>query len=319
MKNSYNIVLFGVGYWGKNHLRELDNCQEVSKIFVIDPVAHNDNELLSSYKEVSFYKKFEDLKSKNEIIDGAIIATPPSTHFKLGKLCLENGLHTLIEKPMAESISELNILNELALKNKKVLMSGHTYLYHPAIKEMKKIIDSGKIGDIMFIHSQRLNFGIMRKDIDVFSSLAPHDISLVQFFLNDDLHIKINSNKSNFTFSPYDDFSSTLLEYDNNVFAQIDVSWYYPHKTRLLKVVGSKKTLVFDDTLKKIELFNLEIDKNYKHKNDGKIEIIFDKSIQPLKSEIDHFISYFKSPSDCITGYNHTKNVIKILEEYYKT
>lgn len=319
MKNSYNIVLFGVGYWGKNHLRELDNCEEVSKIFVIDPVAHNDNELLSSYKEVSFYKKFEDLKSKNEIIDGAIIATPPSTHFKLGKLCLENCLHTLIEKPMAESISELNILNELALKNKKVLMSGHTYLYHPAIKEMKKIIDSGKIGDIMFIHSQRLNFGIMRKDIDVFSSLAPHDISLVQFFLNDDFHIKINSNKSNFTFSPYDDFSSTLLEYDNNVFAQIDVSWYYPHKTRLLKVIGSKKTLVFDDTLKKIELFNLEIDKNYKHKNDGKIEIIFDKSIQPLKSEIDHFISYFKSPSDCITGYNHTKNVIKILEEYYKT
>lgn len=319
MKNNYNIVLFGVGYWGKNHLRELDNCEEVSQIFVVDPVAQNDHDLLSSYKEVSFYKKFEDLKSKKDIIDGAIIATPPNTHFKLGKLCLENGLHTLIEKPMAKSISELNILNELALKKNKVLMSGHTYLYHPAIKEMKKIIDSGQIGDIMFIHSQRLNFGIMREDIDVFSSLAPHDISLVQFFLNDDFHIKMNSNKSNFTFSPYDDFSSTLLEYNNNVFAQIDVSWYYPHKTRLLKVIGSKKTLVFDDTLKKIELFNLEIDKNYKHKNDGEIEIIFDKSIQPLRSEINHFISYFKSPSDCITGYNHTKNVIKILEEYYKT
>jgi len=319
VKNSFNIVLFGVGYWGKNHLRELYHCEQVSQIFVIDPIIQNDNELVSSYKEVSFYKKFKDLKSKKEKIDGAIIATPPSTHFELGKLCLENGLHTLIEKPMTESISELDILNELALKNKKVLMSGHTYLYHPAIKEMKKIIDSGQIGDIMFIHSQRLNFGIMRKDVDVFSSLAPHDISLVQFFLNDNLHIKMNSNKSNFTFSPYDDFSSTLLEYDNNIFAQIDVSWYYPHKTRLLKVIGSKKTLVFDDTSKKIELFDIEIDKNYKHKNEGKIEIIFDKSIQPLKSEINHFLSYFKSPSDCITGYHHTKNVIKILEEYYKT
>ena len=93
----------------------------------------------------------------------------------------ENNLHVLVEKPMVESLSELEILNNLA-QNNKVLMSGHTYLFNPAIEVMKNLVDDGEIGKIMFIHSQRLNFGIMRENTDVFMSLAPHDISLVQYF-----------------------------------------------------------------------------------------------------------------------------------------
>jgi len=218
---------------------------------------------------------------------------------------------------MVETLKELNTLHQLAGEN-KVLMSGHTYLYNPAINRIKEIIDSGEIGEIMFIHSQRLNFGIMREDTDVFLSLAPHDISLVQFFMNDEEYLKMLNSKANFTFSPFDDFSSIHLSYKNDIFAKIDVSWYYPKKIRSLSIMGSKKTLVFDDVDKKILMHDLSVDNQYVHKNEGSKEIHFDKSISPLTNEINQFIKYFDRPARCITGYNHTKNVIKVLEEYYK-
>ena len=231
MKKS--IILFGVGYWGKNHLRELSSNKKVTSVFVVDPYYDMNPDLAKNYPDVNFFKSYDDFLNQNLKADGAIIATPPSTHFEIAKNCLEDNLHVLIEKPMVGTVEELEILNELS-GNSKVLMSGHTYLYNSAINKMKDIVESGEIGDIMFIHSQRLNFGIMREDTDVFLSLAPHDISLVQFFMNDKQYLKMSNNKSNFTFSPCDDFSSTHLTYENNIFAQIDVSWYYPKKIRCL-------------------------------------------------------------------------------------
>ena len=312
-----SIILFGVGYWGKNHLRELSSNEKVKSVFVVDPFYDKNPDLVKEYPDVIFFKSYDDFINQNLEADGAIIATPPSTHFDIAKKCLENNLHVLIEKPMVETLKELNTLHQLAGEN-KVLMSGHTYLYNPAINRIKEIIDSGEIGDIMFIHSQRLNFGIMREDTDVFLSLAPHDISLVQFFMNDEEYLKMLNSKANFTFSPFDDFSSIHLSYKNDIFAKIDVSWYYPKKIRSLSIMGSKKTLVFDDVDKKILMHDLSVDNQYVHKNEGSKEIHFDKSISPLTNEINQFIKYFDRPAKCITGYNHTKNVIKVLEEYYK-
>ena len=317
-ENNYkNVVLFGAGYWGKNHLRELNNCTSVSTIFVVDPFIDSNNSLRDLYPDTLFYDSLENLIIDNHKIDGAIIATPPNTHFEIAKQCLKRNIHVLVEKPMVESLKELEELNNLSKKNNKLLMSGHTYLYNPAIIKMKEIIKDNQIGDIMFIHSQRLNFGIMREETDVFLSLAPHDISLVQFFLNDQAHINLSNQKSNFTFSPYSDFSSTLLEYDNNVSAKIDVSWYYPEKIRSLKIIGTKKTLVFDDVLKTIKLHDISIKNDYSHNNNGIEEITFDSNISPLTNEIKEFLGYFSAPNECITGYEHTRNVIKVIEEYY--
>lgn len=315
MKKS--IILFGVGYWGKNHLRELSNHENVSSLFVVDPLIHSHQDIINKYQNVNFFTSADEIFSKNHKIDGAVIATPPSTHFELAKKCLENDLHVLIEKPMVETSDELEILNTLAGKN-RVLMSGHTYLFNPAVQVIKNIVDSGEIGEIMFIHSQRLNFGIMREDTDVFMSLAPHDVSLVQYFMNDAKYLDMKSRKYNYTFSPNDDFSSTGLYYNNNSYAQIDVSWYYPEKVRTLKIIGSKKAIIFDDVDKKITMYDISINSNYDHNNNGEANIEFDKNVSPLKNELDQFLSYFDNPSLCITDYSHTKNVIKVLEDYYK-
>lgn len=312
----YNIILFGAGYWGKNHLRELTLNERVKSVFVIDPYYDKNPDLVKNYPDTLFFKSFEEFSKKQLKADGAIIATPPNSHFEIAKNCLDHNLHVLVEKPMVENLKQLEILQNSA-KN-KVLMSGHTYLYNPAIKKIKQIVDSGDLGEIMFIHSQRLNFGIMRDNIDVFESLAPHDISLVQFFMNDKPYEKISNNKSNYTFSPHNDFSSTHIEYQNKVFAKIDVSWYYPEKVRKLTILGKEKTIVFDDVSKKIFLYHIKIDSNYNHINDGVEDIEFDNELSPLTNEINSFISYFDNPLSCITGYNHTKNVISVLEHYNK-
>ena len=310
------IILFGVGYWGKNHLRELSSSKKVSSVFVVDPLYDQDIDLVKNYPNINFFKSFDEILDKQIKADGAIIATPPHTHFDIAKDCLNNDLHVLVEKPMVEKLSQLEQLKEISQNH--LLMSGHTYLYNPAITKIKEIVDSGILGDIMFIHSQRLNFGIMRDNIDVFESLAPHDISLVQFFMNDQSYLKISHEKSNYTFSPYNDFSSTHIEYKDNVYAKIDVSWYYPEKIRKLSIIGSKKTIVFDDVDKKILIHNKEVNPNYKHINEGSELVTFNDELSPLTNEINNFIDYFDEPSRCITGYTHTKNVIRVLEDYNK-
>ena len=140
-ENNYkNVVLFGAGYWGKNHLRELNNCTSVSSIFVVDPFIDSNNSLRDLYPDTLFYDSLENLIIDNHKIDGAIIATPPNTHFEIAKQCLKRNIHVLVEKPMVESLKELEELNNLSKKNNKLLMSGHTYLYNPAIIKMKEII-----------------------------------------------------------------------------------------------------------------------------------------------------------------------------------
>jgi len=315
MKN--HIALFGVGYWGKNHLRELNQNSAVSKLSVVDPMIDSYSDLKSSYSNVDFFKSFEDLITTHSNINAAVVATPPHTHFEIAKKCLSNNMHILVEKPMVEKMSHLKELKSIA-QDRLLLMSGHTYLYHPAIIKMKEIVSKGEIGDIMMIHSQRLNFGIMRENVDVFSSLAPHDISLIQYFSNDAEPRSVIKDKLNFTFSPYPDYSSLGFKFDNKLCAKIDVSWYYPKKIRELKVIGNKKTLVFDDVKKTLKILDISINKNYEHFNNGEADIPFNNEIQPLTNEINHFLKYLTCPSDCITGYNHTKNVIKIIEDYHK-
>ena len=312
-----NIALIGVGRWGKNHLKTLASMSEVENIFIVDSNENFDLKILDSYKNVKFFRSLNSLFENENNIDGSIIATPPHTHFNIAKQCILNDIHVLIEKPVVETTSELDDLFKLANKRNKLIMAGHILLYHPAIQKIKKLIDKDIIGDIKFIHCQRLNFGVVRNDVDVFLSLAPHDISLIQYFLNEQKYLKIKKLESSFSLSQKNDYSSTLIEYPKKINAQIDVGWFYPEKIQSLKIIGSKKTIVFDDILKTIKVVEIKIDKDLNHINNGEEFINFDMNELPLTSELKSFISYFDNPEKCISGYNHTKNVIDIFENYY--
>ena len=178
------IAQIGVGYWGPNLLRNL----VANKRCKVSAVA----ELSSERREFvrGFYPTVKVTESAEEVIhdpdiDAVVIATPVATHFDLVMRALAAGKHILVEKPMARSVAEVDEIGRLATEKNRVAMVGHTFLFNSAVRYVKKLIDSGELGDVRYIYSQRLNLGRIRSDVDSLWNLAPHDISIIQYWLGD--------------------------------------------------------------------------------------------------------------------------------------
>lgn len=172
------ISVIGGGRWGLNHIRTLYQMGNLAGIVDTDPQKLKD--LLSEYP-VQGFTSIEDAVQQS--FDGYILATPAETHYPVGKMLLEKGLNVLIEKPMALSSEHSSELLEIAERTKARLMVGHLLLFHPAINKIKELIDKGKIGKIYYIYSNRLNMGTVRTEENVFWSFAPHDISILNYFI----------------------------------------------------------------------------------------------------------------------------------------
>ena len=310
-----NIILFGAGYWGSKHLRVLSSLNTVDNIYVYDPSDGATNYLKSQFPDAVFVDDYEKLlASKN--VDGAIIATPPPTHFELALKCLNNDLHVLVEKPIVENLEQLESLHKISSQKNLVLMSGHTFIFNNGIIKMKEIVDSGELGDIAYVISDRLNFGIVRKDISLESNLAPHDLSILQFLFDNSSIEKIEKTGISFLSQHSYDYQTIKVDYDNNVKCIINLSWYYPEKVRKIYIVGKKKMLVFDDSLqKKIKVYSNSIDSmdvsNIIEQGYYEPEISMEEA---LMNEQKHFINSFETPEKCKTGYKHNYNIIKVLE-----
>ena len=311
-----NIIIFGAGYWGSKHLRVLSSLNNVNKIYVYDPDPEITINLKSQYPNVTFLKDYKSIINDNSI-NGAVIATPPSTHFDIALECLENDLHILVEKPIVQNLEQLDILHKISSKKKLVLMSGHTFIYNNGIIKMKEIIDSGELGDIIYVISDRLNFGIVREDISLEDNLAPHDLSILQFLFDNAPIDKIEKEGISFLTKHSYDYESIKINYTNNIKCIINLSWYYPEKVRKIYIVGTKKMIVFDDSLqKKIKVYSKSVDSMDVSNiiQEGYYEPEFPME-EALMNELNHFIESFESPENCKTGYDHNYNVIKVLSQ----
>lgn len=310
-----NIILFGAGYWGSKHLRVLSTLNSVENIYVYDPSPDITSKLKSEYPEVNFVQEYNSIIDSKKV-NGAIIATPPPTHFDLACKCLNSDINVLVEKPIVQNISELDELNKIALDKGLVLMSGHTFIFNNGIIKIKEIIDSGELGDVAYVISDRLNFGIVRGDVSLEDNLAPHDLSIMQYLFDNQEIEKIEKNGISFISKNSYDYQTIKIHYSNDIRCIINLSWYFPEKVRKIYVIGSKKMLVFDDSLqKKIKVYSNSINSvdlsNIIQKGYYEPEISME---EPLLNEQKHFISCFDNPSKCKTGYDHNYNIIKVLE-----
>lgn len=312
-----NIILFGYGYWGKNLLRNICSLFQEENVYVHDLVYDNLLEAKKNFPKINLIENLDkDFLKKN--IQLAIIATPVSTHFKVAKLCLENDIHILVEKPITTSVKDLDSLNAIALKKNLVLMSGHTFLFSGPVIKAKEIIHDNKFGKINFIYSSRIGFGKVRNDVDVMWNLAPHDLSIIDYFL--DSPPKIYQNNSYMLLrDSISDIVSINLTFENDVSALIVNNWINPFKERKMIIYGSKQTLVYDDCLdSKLKLYDYSISfdspSNPVYK-EGKISNINFEKYEPLYKEIEHFNECVISGKKPKTGYRHSKNVIITLEK----
>jgi predicted dehydrogenase len=323
-----NLAQIGVGYWGPNLLRNLVVNPSCTVKTVVDLSEERREFVSSHYPSIETKVDAEDI-IHDESIDGIIIATPVSTHFDLAMKSLKAGKHILVEKPLATSVDQVKQIGALAKEKNLVAMVGHTFLFNEAVLKVKEIIDTGKLGDIRYIYSQRVNLGRIRNDVDALWNLAPHDISIVQYWLNEPQPISISRRGMDYVQNGVDDVVFMNIEYPKNVMANIHVSWLDPHKIRRMTVVGSKKMVVYDDIAKnKITIYDKGIDRMavlgermdfddpstylFNHR-DGDVTIPRIKWVEPLKNEIAHFFDCIQNGTDCITDASHAEGVVRIL------
>ena len=309
-----NICVIGAGYWGNNHIKTLLNMG--ISVNIVDP---NEKSLKKNKKKYPV-TTFSDLDSAiNFGHDGYVVATPSSTHFEIAYKIINSKNHVLVEKPFTSNKKEAKILNDLAQKNNVYILVGHILLFHPAVKKIKEYIETGKIGKLQYIYSNRLNLGKVRTDENVFWSFAPHDISVLQYLIKE-YPDNINISGSAFLQKDIYDTTLTILKYPNNITAHIYLSWLHPFKEHRLVVIGSKGMISFDDSSENKEL--KYYDKNYTllnkkpKKRDGSVISIEFKDIQPLQLELEYFINCIKHKNKPeISNGNNGYEVISILEE----
>ena len=323
------LAQIGCGYWGPNLLRNFNSLTNCKVVTVIEPNKERQKFIKESFPHIDVGENLSSVVS-DPSINAVIIATPAHLHFEQAKLSLQAGKHVFVEKPMATTGSDVEQLIKLAEAKNLVLMSGHTFLYNDAVKFIKNQIDSGELGNVRYLYSQRLNLGRIRSDVDALWNFAPHDISIIQYLMNDPTPVEVNSHGMDFIQSGVNDVSFLNIKYDSFI-ANIHVSWLDPLKTRKLVVVGSKKMIVYDDVAEdKIIIYDKGIDKfsklgesmdfdspsilTFKYRS-GDIWIPKIDYREPLKTEAEHFLECINTGKEPISGSTHTLQVIKILEE----
>ncbi|MFC1771372.1 Gfo/Idh/MocA family oxidoreductase [Candidatus Margulisiibacteriota bacterium] len=309
------ICVLGAGKWGKNHVRTLHQLGNLGGIIETDP--GRAGELKKQYKDIPVYSSLVQPGALD--YDAYTIAVPAEYHYEKAKFLLENNKHVLVEKPITLNSQEARELNQIAAKNKLVLMVGHLLIFHPAINKIKELIDSGKIGKVQYIYGNRLNLGTVRKEENILWSFAPHDISIFQYLLNSK-PLEITSKGGAHLQAHIHDTTMTILRYPNNIIGHIFVSWLHPFKEHRLVVIGDKGMLCFEDSSPEKELLYYEkgIDwvKGDPIKRDGPTATVVYGEAQPLEQEMLHFLACIqgKARNTLISGEKGLE-VLEILEE----
>ncbi len=309
------ICVIGGGNWGKNHIRTLAKLGCLGGI--VDAQRHRLTELTRAYPVQGFTALEQALTHG---FDGYIIATPAETHYPLGKVLLEKGQNILIEKPMALCAEHARELNDLAEQNVSRLMVGHLLLFHPAIRKIKAVLESGKIGKLHYFYSNRLNLGTVRTEENVFWSFAPHDISILDYLLGAS-PVAIEAKGAKFLQDEIFDVTMTQLTYPGNVHAHIYVSWLHPFKEHRIVLVGSRGMLSFEDSSveKEILYYNKRIDliNGRPVKVEAPDEVIDYEKGLPLDEELKYFIANLDQKIE-IAGGRTGLAVVKVLEQVQK-
>lgn len=240
------VGIVGLGYWGPNIARALASTRGCALAWACDLDAGNRARLEDRYPDTVLTDRFEDLL-EDAALDAVIVATGAPSHHALGMRVLEAGKHAFVEKPLALAVDDARALVQAAAARDRVLMVGHLLRFHPVFQELQRIVDAGDLGRVLYLYTNRLNFGKVRADENALWSLAPHDISLA-LALAGERPAEVSARGEAFLREGVEDVVFGYLHFPSGLVAHLHVSWLDPHKSRKLTVVGSEGMAVFDDT-----------------------------------------------------------------------
>jgi predicted dehydrogenase len=322
------IAVVGCGYWGPNFVRNFSQIADSEVALCCDLSEKRLAHMRNLYPFVKTTTRLDAVLA-DPTIDAVVVATPVTSHFRIGSACLEAGKHVLIEKPIAPSAREVLGLIDLAEERGLILMGGHTFLFNAAVLKVKDYIESGELGDIFYINTTRVNLGIFQEDINVIWDLAPHDVSILNFIL-DARPRAVAAHGRPYIQEAIEDVAFITLEYPNDVIANVHVSWLDPNKIRRTTIVGSKKMLVYDDvaTLEKIRVYDKGVTVQPHYDTFGEFQLAYRfgdiyiprvDDAEPLKNECQSFLEAVRSGKAPRSSGHDGLAVVETLEAAQKS
>ena len=323
MSKQIKVGVVGCGYWGPNLVRNFRSLPDCSLKMMCDISEERLTHLRALYPEVKGEADFSHMLN-GAGLDAVVIATSVKMHYPMAKASLLAGKHTLIEKPMAASSSECEELIDIARKQGLVLMVGHTFLYSPAVKKIKHIVECGDIGEIRYISARRLNLGLFQKDINVAWDLAPHDLAIILHVIGDS-PLSVSCRGSAHVTPGVEDVTSMSLSFPRNRSAIVHSSWLDPRKIREMTIVGSKRMIVYDDVapLEKIRIFDARVERPPHYDTFAEFQYAYHygdmyapyiKQEEPLKAECQHFLDCIRDNKTPMSCGNQGLELVRILE-----
>lgn len=266
-KSTVGISIIGVGYWGPNFLRNLSKLPTASLRYVCDLDEKRLEQMKRLYPTI---KMATDITSvlKDKKTQAVIIATPVRTHHPLATLVLKAGKHVLVEKPMTVSVEHAKELVQLAKKNNRILCVDHTFIYNPAVQKMKQLVKKGELGELFYFDSVRANLGLFQHDTNVLWDLATHDLSIMDYLLEQD-PLDIVAIGASHIRNDMHNIVYVTIRYPGNLLGHIHVNWMAPVKLRLTLLSGYHKMIAYNDLepVEKVKVYDRSIQYKQNSKN----------------------------------------------------
>jgi predicted dehydrogenase len=316
------VAVIGVGYWGPNFVRVMDELPGAQLVAVCDKVPEKFERLANLYPHLKFTDDLQSLLD-DPTLEAMVIATSSDSHYEIAREGLRHDKHVLVEKPIALKSEQARELVDLAGEREKVLLVGHLLRYHNGVVKLRQYIDDGYLGNILYVYTARVNLGRIRKEESALWSFATHDISVVNYLLDGQPEY-VTATGQAYVREGIQDVVFTTLRYPGNILAHLHVSWLDPHKIRKITVVGDKKMAVLDDmqATEKLRIYDKGVDfiPSYGDYGEslsirvGDIYIPKIDMMEPLKVECQHFLDCITKGTKPLTGGECGLGVLRVLE-----
>jgi len=297
----------GLGPWGRNLARNFDQLAELAWLCDVDDERRS--EAAAAHPSAKLTARFDDLL-EDDSVQAVVVATPVPTHHELARRALEAGKHLFVEKPPAMRGAEMEELCELAEERGRVLMPGHLLLYHPGVQKLKEIVDSGELGDVLYVYGNRQNLGTFRTNENALWSLGVHDLSVVLHLLGEEPS-EVRAHGNAFLNRGVEDVVFCYLRFPSGKMAHLHLSWLDPHKIRRITVVGDDRMAVFDDMERerKITVYD-----NWRTRT-GDVYSPNVDTTEPLRLECRHFLSLVAGEGDPHKAARDALPVVRVLDQ----
>lgn len=314
MSQTPGVAVVGCGYWGRNLVRNFNQLGALRAVCDATEAGRATARQLSP--DAKLYESLEEVLRLPEIA-GVALATPAITHFPLALQCLAAGKDVFVEKPLALRADEGRQILAAARAAGRVLVVGHILEYHPAILALRQLIDSGKLGQIRYLYSNRLHFGKIRTEENALWSFAPHDVAVILRLVGA-MPEEVSCRGAAFVHEHLADVTVSTLHFPNNIHAHIFVSWLNPFKEQKLVVVGTDRMAVFNDTVaeNKLLLYNqhVTVDNGTPVLHSKDVETVPIEPGEPLAAECRDFLHCIATRAAPLSGGESGLRVLQVLE-----